>query len=198
MFEQCRRQGGAAPENQVPANLRLDAANILDDVRSKSHERSPCKTFRTVCDDIQYAGIGEAIAGAIREIVLTGTLGKLEKLRAQAPPVLASITNYPRLDPKRVARVYKKFKIGSVEELRASLESGDIEKALGNSIEEMAAAARDRGYEYIGITDHSQSLKIARGLSSEELWAQIRYIDRLNTNCLLYTSDAADDLLCVD
>src|SRR5438067_4857911 len=44
-----------------------------------------------------YAGIGEAIASAIREIVLTGTLGKLEKLRTQATPELASISDYPRL-----------------------------------------------------------------------------------------------------
>jgi DNA polymerase (family 10) len=44
----------------------------------------------------------------------------------------------------------------------------------------MAQAARERGYEYIGITDHSQSLRIARGVSVEDLWAQIRYIDRLN------------------
>src|SRR5438309_1063752 len=34
-------------------------------------------------DLTSFAGIGEAIASAIREIVTTGTLGKLEKLRAQ-------------------------------------------------------------------------------------------------------------------
>jgi DNA polymerase (family 10) len=44
----------------------------------------------------------------------------------------------------------------------------------------MAVAARDRGYEYIGITDHSQSLKIARGVSVPDLWRQIRFIDKLN------------------
>jgi histidinol phosphatase-like PHP family hydrolase len=44
----------------------------------------------------------------------------------------------------------------------------------------MAEAARDRGYEYIGITDHSQSLKIAGGVSVDDLWQQIRYIDQLN------------------
>jgi DNA polymerase (family 10) len=44
----------------------------------------------------------------------------------------------------------------------------------------MAAAARERGYEYIGITDHSQSLKIARGVTVEDLWKQIRYIESLN------------------
>jgi DNA polymerase (family 10) len=49
-----------------------------------------------------------------------------------------------------------------------------------HSIEQMAAAARERGYEYIGISDHSQSLKIAHGVSVEDLWQQIRYIDKLN------------------
>jgi DNA polymerase (family 10) len=49
-----------------------------------------------------------------------------------------------------------------------------------NTIEEMALAARDVGYEYIGMSDHSQSLKIAGGLSEERLWQQIRFIDKLN------------------
>jgi DNA polymerase (family 10) len=44
----------------------------------------------------------------------------------------------------------------------------------------MASAARERGYEYIGISDHSKSLKIAGGVSIEGLWQQIRYIDKLN------------------
>jgi DNA polymerase (family X) len=49
-----------------------------------------------------------------------------------------------------------------------------------DTIEAMAEAAQARGYEYVGITDHSQSLKIARGVSIENLWTQIRRIDRLN------------------
>jgi histidinol phosphatase-like PHP family hydrolase len=43
----------------------------------------------------------------------------------------------------------------------------------------MAEAARKRGYDYVGISDHSQSLKIARGVSDADLWEQIRYIDKL-------------------
>jgi DNA polymerase (family 10) len=49
-----------------------------------------------------------------------------------------------------------------------------------DSIVDMAEAARGRGYSYIGITDHSQSLKIASGVSVDDLWAQIRFIDKLN------------------
>ena len=46
-------------------------------------------------------------------------------------------------------------------------------------IEQMAQAARARGYEYMAITDHSQSLAIAHGLTPERLRGQIREIRRL-------------------
>ncbi|TYO94559.1 DNA polymerase/3'-5' exonuclease PolX [Desulfallas thermosapovorans] len=48
------------------------------------------------------------------------------------------------------------------------------------SIEEMARRAREKGYSYIAVTDHSPSLKIARGLSPERLLAQFERISALN------------------
>src|SRR5436305_13898893 len=52
MFEQRRCQRGATPEDNVRAVLPLDAANALDDVRSKRLERAPFKTFRAVGSDV--------------------------------------------------------------------------------------------------------------------------------------------------
>ena len=49
-----------------------------------------------------------------------------------------------------------------------------------NDIKTIAMAARDMGYEYIAITDHSKSLKIARGLDERRLFEQIELIKRLN------------------
>ncbi|MDP3731424.1 MAG: DNA polymerase/3'-5' exonuclease PolX [Candidatus Omnitrophota bacterium] len=49
-----------------------------------------------------------------------------------------------------------------------------------NSIEEMAIAARQRGYSYIAITDHSESLKIAGGLRVADLKKKKREIDKIN------------------
>ena len=40
------------------------------------------------------------------------------------------------------------------------------------TVEEMARAAAERGYEYIGITDHSKGLKIAGGINEEQLQQQ--------------------------
>ena len=48
------------------------------------------------------------------------------------------------------------------------------------TVEEMARAAMDRGWEYIAICDHSKSLGIARGLDEGRLREQMAEIDRLN------------------
>ncbi|HMK45818.1 MAG TPA: PHP domain-containing protein, partial [Methanocella sp.] len=48
------------------------------------------------------------------------------------------------------------------------------------SIQDMAIAARGRGYEYIAVCDHSRSLQVANGLSIDRLRDQMEEIDRLN------------------
>jgi DNA polymerase (family 10) len=51
----------------------------------------------------------------------------------------------------------------------------------GNAdISEMVRAAKDMGYKYICITDHSKSSVIANGLSNKELSNQIKQIRKLN------------------
>ena len=49
----------------------------------------------------------------------------------------------------------------------------------GSSIEEVVLKARNMGYEYIAITDHSQGLKIAGGLDKEKLKQKSKEIERL-------------------
>lgn len=49
-----------------------------------------------------------------------------------------------------------------------------------NSMDEMAAAARARGLQYIAITDHSKRVSMARGLDGARLLAQWEVVDRAN------------------
>jgi DNA polymerase (family 10) len=69
------------------------------------------------------------------------------------------------------------------------VETGDIRGDLhvhsqwsdgAASIGDIAERALEKGYSYVAVTDHSQSLKIARGLTPERLAEQHEYIDRLN------------------
>lgn len=48
------------------------------------------------------------------------------------------------------------------------------------SIKQMAEACLDRGYEYLGITDHSKTAAYAGGLSVDNIKQQWEEIDRLN------------------
>jgi len=46
----------------------------------------------------------------------------------------------------------------------------------GNSIQEMAEAAKARGYEYIGICDHSKSLAVAHGVKEKDFLKRVQEI----------------------
>ena len=68
------------------------------------------------------------------------------------------------------------------------IELGDIRGDLqmhtrwsdgSNSAEGMARAAKERGYEYIAITDHSRSLKFAGGVTIEELRDHAKQVRRI-------------------
>lgn len=49
------------------------------------------------------------------------------------------------------------------------------------TLSEMADAAAERGFRYLGVTDHSQSVTYARGLEPARVREQWREIDQLNT-----------------
>jgi DNA polymerase (family 10) len=68
----------------------------------------------------------------------------------------------------------------TVQDIRGELHAHTTSSDGVDTIEAMAEAARARGLSYIGISDHSQSLKIARGLSTSRLRNQLRFIEALN------------------
>lgn len=47
-------------------------------------------------------------------------------------------------------------------------------------VAEMARAAKQRGYRYIAITDHSQAVRVAGGLNEKELAAHLKTIEQAN------------------
>jgi DNA polymerase (family X) len=49
-----------------------------------------------------------------------------------------------------------------------------------HTIEDMAKAAKEKGFEYLVISDHSKSAFYAQGLNEEKLAAQHQYINELN------------------
>lgn len=68
----------------------------------------------------------------------------------------------------------------TLDDLHGCLHNHSTYSDGSNSLREMAEAARDRGFSYFGICDHSQSLHIADGLSPAEVHNQRAEVDRLN------------------
>ncbi|MFU8772967.1 MAG: DNA polymerase/3'-5' exonuclease PolX, partial [Anaerolineales bacterium] len=59
-----------------------------------------------------------------------------------------------------------------LDDIKGDLQTHSTWSDGKKSILEMAEAARDRGWEYLAVTDHSHSLGVAGGLSEEELRSQ--------------------------
>ena len=68
----------------------------------------------------------------------------------------------------------------TVQDLRGDLHLHSNWSDGHATIEQLAEAAVARGYQYLSISDHSDALVVANGLSIERLRAQWRLIDEVN------------------
>jgi len=70
----------------------------------------------------------------------------------------------------------------TLDDLQGDVHMHTVETDGKNSIEEMAEAAKGRGYEYMAITDHSKNLAFANGLDDKRAVAHIQRIREANKN----------------
>jgi DNA polymerase (family 10) len=68
----------------------------------------------------------------------------------------------------------------SLEDICGDLHTHTKETDGHHSLEEMAAAARKKGYRYLAVTNHSRHVTLARGLDEKRLAKEIEQIQRLN------------------
>jgi DNA polymerase (family 10) len=85
-----------------------------------------------------------------------------------------------REDGKEVDEFSADLKLIHLTDIKGDLHMHTTWSDGVNSIEEMAEACRKRGYRYIAITDHSQYLKVANGLTRERLLKQMEEIKKIN------------------
>ncbi|HEX6688413.1 MAG TPA: DNA polymerase/3'-5' exonuclease PolX [Solirubrobacterales bacterium] len=68
----------------------------------------------------------------------------------------------------------------SVEDIRGDLHSHTTLSDGRNTLEEMAAAGRERGYAYMAITDHSASHGFGDHVTAERLWQRVEEVAAWN------------------
>ncbi|MGB5080451.1 MAG: DNA polymerase/3'-5' exonuclease PolX [Burkholderiales bacterium] len=100
---------------RVVGELRLDIAATI--VRGQELPKLP--------------GIGEDLAGKLREIATTGRCAMLERLRRKTPPAIAELLRIPGLGPKRVKALYRELDVQTLEQLYRAARDGRIRDVHG-------------------------------------------------------------------
>ncbi|MDH3365706.1 MAG: DNA polymerase/3'-5' exonuclease PolX [Thermoplasmata archaeon] len=79
----------------------------------------------------EIPGVGEAIAKKIEELVRTGSLDYLERLRAETPPGLLEIMSVPDIGPKTAMILVHDLGVSSLGELKEAALAGKVKKLKG-------------------------------------------------------------------
>jgi putative hydrolase len=112
--------------------------------------------------------------------------GTLQELAGIGPATASAMSQAAAgQEPEYLARLLSERSQALPTTMRAALR-GDCHTHSdwsdgGSPPEEMAAAARALGHEWIALTDHSPRLTVANGLSADRLERQLELIERLNS-----------------
>ncbi len=127
-------------KNKEIAEMFFTIADLLDikgEIPFKTRAyRMAAQTIADLDEDIEklvrekkleeLPGIGKAIAKKITEYVETGHLEFYEKLKKEIPVGILELLEIPSLGPKKVATLYNKLGIKTVEELKKACEKGKL------------------------------------------------------------------------
>jgi DNA polymerase (family X) len=111
-------------------------------------------------------GVGRSIAEKIRELVETGTVEKLEHLRAEYPPAFVELSRIPGLGPKSLSRLRRELGIETLDDLRRALDAHALRELPG-----FGAASEDkiaRAVERLGMHGKDRRTPIGDALPVAE------------------------------
>ncbi|MFF5933969.1 PHP domain-containing protein [Streptomyces sp. NPDC012508] len=148
-------------------------------------ERSQAPTYRVRAFRTASAAVGAMGDGEARQRAAAGTLESVKGIGPKTAAVIREALE-GRI-PEYLERLEAEIPVPEAnggETLRAALR-GDCHLHSewsdgGSPIEDMGRTAARIGHEWAVLTDHSPSLKVARGLSPERLREQLDVVERLN------------------
>jgi histidinol phosphatase-like PHP family hydrolase len=136
----------------------------------------------------RISGIGPGSTRVIREILDTGESPTVEHAIEQSER-RADIERRRRLRRHFLSRAEVRrvlsdpaFAGPALRDYHGDLQMHSEWSDGSPSVQDIAEACRERGYQYAAVTDHSYGLKIAGGMSMEEAARQRRAIDQLNAS----------------
>ena len=131
--------------------------------------------------------------------------GEEERLGGEREEDVFSALNLPWISPLlrenrgelEAAREDRLPRLLTLKDVRGDLQMHSTWSDGANSIFEMAEACRDRGYEYLSMTDHSQSVTVANGLDPARVrhqWEEVEEVRKEMEGVRLFRSLEVDIL----
>lgn len=169
-------------ENKELAKILRETAHLLEIDgaiigRYRSYEKAAelieghPERLEAIADDTkklqELPGIGEGMASHIQEICKTGDYGLRQKLLKKYPATILDLLQLQSLGPKKVALLWKQFKVAKVEDVEKLAREGKLRALAGfgeKSEENILKAAdlfkRSSGRFHINVAeDEAQKLK---------------------------------------
>ncbi|MDO9356483.1 MAG: DNA polymerase/3'-5' exonuclease PolX [Solirubrobacteraceae bacterium] len=123
----------------------------------------------------EVPGIGKTLEEKLTDLINTGQIPALEKLREKIPAGLLTLTRVPGLGAKRIAKMHKELGIDGPETLKAALDSGAVAGLKGfgeGSAAKIASALEAAGDALGGAAERvllPRALEIGEALRDELL-----------------------------
>ncbi len=133
-------------------------------------------TGLTVAELTKIKGVGKATANKIRELLDTGTVAKLDDLRAAYPPAFVELSRIPGLGPKTLKLVRSELGVEDLDGLKAAIAAEQLRTLprMGATSEAKIAKAIDR----LGLTGKDRRTPIADALPlADRLVAELGLVD---------------------
>jgi DNA polymerase (family 10) len=119
--------------NRLADLLEIEGANPF---RVRAYRRAaatvaelPASVSQMPGEDLdELPGIGEDLAGKIREVCDTGTLGVLEEVQTRTPASLAALGAIPGLGPKRIHLLHERLGITTLDQLAEAAAAGKLQE----------------------------------------------------------------------
>ncbi|MGZ3769066.1 MAG: DNA polymerase/3'-5' exonuclease PolX [Bdellovibrio sp.] len=162
---------GLQVDLRVVSNAQYGAA-LLYFTGSKAHNIALRKIARRRKLKINEYGVfkGETLIASKTEEEIYNVL-KMSYI----PPEIRE--DHGEIDAAEKGTLPKLIELGDI---RGDLHAHTKETDGKNSLQQMVKAAVEHGYDYIGITDHSQRIAMSHGLDEKRLLQQIQAIEEIN------------------
>lgn len=165
-------------ENQAIAELLAREAENTPPPAQRALRRAARRAFLWETEAEELLGSGQSLTeltgvGPYIEKLIRGWLDKPTRCVRPAPLRAEFLTLC------QARRILSK-KPSWLKSVKGDLQMHTTWSDGEGTVEEMAAAARDRNYDYIAITDHTKGLKIAGGIDEDQVEQQGKEIATFN------------------